>query len=89
MDNFESSEPPQNLIDHVNRFRHRLFVSGELAREKLAKAQGKMKHLYDQWAERHKFSPGNQVLALLMFGWFILSGQVHRSSHSADADLRR
>ena len=50
-DSFKNSDPPQNLIDYMNEFRHRLYVSWEQAREKLAKAQGKMKHIYDQRAE--------------------------------------
>lgn len=37
-DNFKSSEPLKNLVDYVNRLRHRLYVACELAREKLAAA---------------------------------------------------
>lgn len=33
-DNFKNSEPPKNLVDNVNGFRHQLCVAGELAREK-------------------------------------------------------
>lgn len=58
-------DPPQNLIDYVNRFRHRLYVAREKAQECLATAQIKMKHLHDRKAEIHQFSPGDQVLALL------------------------
>ena len=64
-ENFKNSDPPQNLTDYVNVFRLKLYVSGELAREKLAKARGKMKNIYDPQAEWCQFSPGNQVLAQL------------------------
>ena len=56
-------EPPQNLIDYVNGFRHRLYTAGERAKESLASAQTKMKHFYGRKAEIHQFSPG--VLAFL------------------------
>lgn len=36
-----------------------------MAKEKLASSQGKMKRLYDRKAEQRRFSPGDQVLALL------------------------
>lgn len=42
-----------------------MYSATELAKEKLAAAQGKIKRLYDRRAERHSFSPGDQVLALL------------------------
>lgn len=59
-----SSDAPTNLIDYVNGFRHRLYTAGCLAREKLQLAQSDMKAQYDRRAERHVFSPGDQVLAL-------------------------
>nr|XP_046229617.1 uncharacterized protein LOC124050808 isoform X1 [Scatophagus argus] len=59
------SEPPSNLIDYVNGFRHRLYSAGEMAKEKLLNAQTKMKRLYDRKTEQREFSPGDQVLALL------------------------
>ena len=62
---WKESQPPKNLIDYINGFRHRLYTAGQLAKEKLALAQDKMKHLYDRHAERRVFSPGDQVLALL------------------------
>lgn len=63
-DHFKSSDPPKNLIDFVNGLKHRIYVAGELAREKLVTAQMKIKSIYDQtkWCQ---FSPGDQVLALL------------------------
>ena len=57
-------EPPRNLIDYVNGFRHRLYTAVERARENLEVAQSKMKKLYDRRAEHRQFSPGDQVLAL-------------------------
>ncbi len=63
-DSLREAEPPQNLIDFVNGFRHRLYTAGELAKEKLAAAQGKMKSLFDHRTEGRVFSPGDQVLAL-------------------------
>ncbi len=47
-DGWVEAEPPKNLIDFVNGFRHHLFVAGYLAREKLSSAQGRMKRVYDQ-----------------------------------------
>ncbi len=58
------AEPPRNLIDFLNGFRHQLFRAGLLAREKLGQAQVKMKAQYDRGTVRHEFSPGDQVLAL-------------------------
>lgn len=49
----------------VNGFKHRLFVAGEMAREKLQVSQSKMKNIYDRRAEHQEFSPGDQVLALM------------------------
>lgn len=39
----QPSEPPQYLLDYANGFRYRLYVAGQLAKEKLHKAQKKMK----------------------------------------------
>ncbi len=63
-DNWKNVEPPVNLIDFVNGFRHRLFTAGMLAKEKLELSQEKIKSWYDRSAERRTFSPGDQVLAL-------------------------
>ena len=63
-DNWVDAEPPKNLIDFVNGFRHRLFVAGGMARDKLQMSQGKMKKNYDRHTEQREFSPGDQVLAL-------------------------
>lgn len=37
--NVFSSEAPKNLVDYVNGFRHRLYMAGCLAKEKLQLAQ--------------------------------------------------
>lgn len=58
------SDPPKNIIDYVNGFRHRLYVAVEKAQENLTCAQSKMKKRYDLKAERREFSPGDLVLAL-------------------------
>lgn len=58
------SDPPKNIIDYVNGFRHRLYMAVEKARENLSCAQLKMKKRYDLKAERREFSPGDLVLAL-------------------------
>ncbi len=63
-DNWKNVEPPVNLIDFVNGFRHHLFTAGTLVKEKLPLSQEKMKSWYDRSAERCMFSPGDQVLAL-------------------------
>lgn len=64
-DDWVDAEPPKNLIDFVNGFRHRLFVAGGRARDKLQMSQSKMKGNYDRHTERREFSPGDQVLALM------------------------
>lgn len=48
---FKEAEPPQNILDSVNNFHYRLCAAGELARQKFAAAQCKMKTWYDQQAE--------------------------------------
>ena len=64
-DSVRLPEPPQNIIDYVNGFRHRLYLAGEKAKKQLASSQVKVKRLYDRKAEVRQFSPGDQVLALL------------------------
>ena len=44
------SDPTQNLIDHVNGFRFKLYRAGERARKRLECSQKKMKHKYDRKA---------------------------------------
>ena len=58
-------EPPKNLIDFVNGFRHRLFVGGGMAKRNLQMSQNKMKKTYDRRIECQEFSLGDQVLALM------------------------
>lgn len=41
------SEPPKNLVDYVNGFRHRLYVAVEVANKNLEGAQANQKKLYD------------------------------------------
>lgn len=64
-DEWLTEEPPSNLIDYVNGFRHRHYVAGELAKQNLGGSQTKMKYLYDKKSEKRQFSEGDQVLALL------------------------
>ncbi|XP_023191398.1 uncharacterized protein LOC111608951 [Xiphophorus maculatus] len=61
---WKEPEPPQNLIDYVNGFRHRLYAARNLAKEKLSVSQHKMKSLFDRRAVERSFLPGDQVLAL-------------------------
>lgn len=63
-DGLVDSDPPRNIIDYVNGFRHRLYTAVEKAHENLECAQSKMKKRYDLKAERREFSPGDLVLAL-------------------------
>ncbi|XP_030283654.1 uncharacterized protein LOC115587797 [Sparus aurata] len=63
-DGWKGSDPPTNLIDYVNGFRHRLYTAGELAKQMLATSQAKMKKQYDRRAELREFSEGDRVLAL-------------------------
>jgi len=64
-DTWKEAQPPSNLLDFVNGFRYRLYMSQEVARENLARAQTKMKKRYDRQTEYREFLPGDQVLALL------------------------
>ena len=41
-DQWRGEDPPWNLLDYVNGFRHRLYAAGELARDKMERAQGKI-----------------------------------------------
>ena len=63
-DDLTVADPPGDLVEYVNGFRHRLYTAVERARENLGCAQSKQKKLYDRRAERRQFSPGDQVLAL-------------------------
>lgn len=63
-DGLGDPDPPSNLIDYVNSFRHHLYIAAEKARENLEVAQSKMKTEYDRQAEHHQFSPWDQVLAV-------------------------
>ena len=71
------SEPPLNLLDYVNGFRHRLYVAGERARDNLASAQRKMKNIHDRKAKTRNFSPGDQVLALLPLVCSLFQAKFH------------
>uniref|UniRef100_A0A4W6FVS0 Gypsy retrotransposon integrase-like protein 1 n=1 Tax=Lates calcarifer TaxID=8187 RepID=A0A4W6FVS0_LATCA len=51
-DHVGQSEPPVNLLDFVNGFRHRLYMAGERAKKNLVSAQNKMKQLYDRRTEK-------------------------------------
>ena len=48
---WKDADPPENLVDYVNWFHHRLYAAGVLAKKKMVSAQGKMKTLYDWRAE--------------------------------------
>lgn len=51
-DGVQQVEPPVNVIDYVNGFKHQLYETMKLARDKLKKLQIRMKRLYDQRAVR-------------------------------------
>ncbi|KAL0147780.1 hypothetical protein M9458_056923, partial [Cirrhinus mrigala] len=61
----DQSKTPASLVDYVNGFRRKLFLSWKLASERLSAAQDKMKQRYDRKAEARVFNPGDQVIALL------------------------
>ena len=54
-----------NLLDYVTGIREKLTAASEIAKENLAKSQGKMKQWYDKGAKERNFKPGDQVLVLL------------------------
>ena len=41
----KEAKPPQNLVEYVIGFRYRLYKAREVAKNKLASVQGKMKKL--------------------------------------------
>ena len=55
-------------LEYVARFTDRLQAACDIAREKLAKAKGRMKAQYDRKAVPRHFDPGDQVLVLLPGG---------------------
>lgn len=63
-DGWKGSEPPTNLIDYVNVFKHRLYSAVELAKQRLAASQAKMKRKSDRWAEAREFATVDHVVAL-------------------------
>lgn len=63
-DNWKEAKPPANLIDFVNGFRRRLYLAGNLAKERLAASQVKMKGWFDRRTEQRIFTSGDQVLVL-------------------------
>lgn len=73
-DTWGTVEPPLNLLDYVNGVRNRLCSAAEMAKEKLERAQVKIKHIYDCRSERRQFSSGDQVLALLPICRFFFAG---------------
>ena len=63
-DNWKEAKPPANLIDFVNGFRRRLYLAGNLAKERLSASQVKMKGWFDRRTEQRIFTSGDQVLVL-------------------------
>ncbi len=63
-DQWNTSEPPENVIDCVNSFRYRLYVTA-IAQRKLGKSQKKMPRLFDRKVKSREFQVGDKVLALL------------------------
>lgn len=43
-------EPPKNVLLYVSGFQHRLYVACEMAKEKLASSQVRLKRLFDRRA---------------------------------------
>ena len=57
--------PPQNLLDYVCQFRHRLSKACEIAGTNLQASQRRMKSWYDKKAKTRAFAPGDKVLVFL------------------------
>lgn len=60
-----SDDEPQNLLDFVSGFRHKLHRACEITKQNMLAAQHKMKRWYDHNAKSRSFSPGDHVLVLL------------------------
>ena len=64
-DQLVCDSPVRDILSYVSRFRSRLQRAGELARESLEQAQGKMKRWYDLKAVDRHFQVGDRDLMLL------------------------
>ncbi|KAI3374913.1 hypothetical protein L3Q82_021054, partial [Scortum barcoo] len=76
--NCVNAEPPKNLVNFVNGFRHRLFLASRMARENLQVAQDRMKKIYVRHTERQEFSPGGSSAGSYAYCEFTVSGKVHQ-----------
>ncbi len=47
-DQWNTSEPPENVIDYINSFHYRLYEAKAIAQRKLGKSQEKMRRLFDR-----------------------------------------
>lgn len=64
-DQWNTSEPPENVIDYVNSFRYRLYEARAIAQRKLGKSQEKMRRLFDRKVKSREFQVGDKVFASL------------------------
>lgn len=86
-DQWREAEPPKNLIEYVNGFHHRLYVAGELAKQKWSTVQGKMKKSFDRRAERWEFTVGDSQRSVLVVSFPGLFGDTLTQTHLMVHDI--
>lgn len=64
-DEWNITDPPENVLDYVSGFRYRLYEARAIALRKLGKSQEKMQRLFDRKVKLRSFQVGDKVLALL------------------------
>ncbi len=64
-DQWNTAEPPENVIDCVNSFRYRLYVTRAIAQRKLVKSQKKMPRFFNRKFKSRELYVGDKILALL------------------------
>lgn len=64
-DQWNTSEPPENVMDYIDSFRYRLYEARAIAQRKLGKSQEKMRRLFDSKVKSREFQVGDKVLASL------------------------
>lgn len=76
-DGWMEAEPPKNVIDFMNGFRHSLFEGGCLAKERFHISQEKMKWVYDRHSEYRELPPRAIQSWLWCVGGLFVPGEVY------------
>ena len=87
-DEWITDEPPPNLINYMNGFRHRLYMAGQLAKQKLVRSQARMKLFYDRRSEMRQFSEGSPFQAKFV-GPYTVVRQLSEQNYLIETPDRR